>query len=216
MTQKSINVPFIKGLEKMSPAEFNAAMTRKAAADVIDSVNWPAEFPACPLTSFRIARSEAYIAVSFCVEGPDLLATEMGDNGHSWEDSCCEFFISPDGKEYFNFETTCIGSVLVERGTGRGDRAKLSRQEVAKVIRRSSLPHEPFELKGGNYVWKLDIMIPFELLGLDGANLPESARANLYKCGDKTATPHYVSWSPIEIPSPDFHRPDFFGTLIFK
>lgn len=216
MAPKSIKVPFIKGLEKMSPAEFNSAMALKASSDAIDSVNWPDKFPACPLTSFRIARSEAFLAVSFCVEGPDLLATQMGDNGRSWEDSCCEVFISPDGKEYFNFETTCIGSVLVEHGTGRGDREKLPRQDVAKVIRRSSLPHEPFEIKGGNYVWKLDIMIPFALLGLDGSNLPESVGANLYKCGDNTATPHYVSWSPIEIPNPDFHRPEFFGKLILK
>ena len=55
---------------------------------------------------------------------------------------------------------------------------------------------------------------PSHLIGLDPANLPHSIRANFYKCGDKTAHPHYLSWSPIDTPKPDFHRPDFFGELL--
>ncbi|WP_336524905.1 carbohydrate-binding family 9-like protein, partial [Bacteroides acidifaciens] len=26
----------------------------------------------------------------------------------------------------------------------------------------------------------------------------------------------FLSWNPIEIEKPDFHRPDFFGTLEFE
>ena len=199
----------------MSPADFNAAMAENASSGAIACVNWPDSYPACPLVSFRIARSSAYLAVSYFVEGPDLLATQMSDNGHSWEDSCCEFFIRPGGEEYFNFETTCIGSVLAAHGPNRNERTQIDPLDVAKVLRRSSLPHEPVEIKGGNHVWKLDILIPFGLVGLDGNSLPRSVDANFYKCGDRTATPHFLSWSPIDVPSPDFHRPDFFGKLIF-
>ena len=39
---------------------------------------------------------------------------------------------------------------------------------------------------------------------------------NFYKCGSKTAHPHYVSWSAIDGDKPDFHRPDCFGKLWFK
>ena len=52
------------------------------------------------------------------------------------------------------------------------------------------------------------------LIGVDPENLPHSLRANFYKCGDKTAHPHYLSWSPIHTEKPDFHRPEFFGELI--
>ena len=31
---------------------------------------------------------------------------------------------------------------------------------------------------------------------------------------DKTAHPHYLSWSPIGTEKPDFHRPEFFGELV--
>jgi Carbohydrate-binding family 9 len=30
------------------------------------------------------------------------------------------------------------------------------------------------------------------------------------------AEPHFVAWSNIETPKPDFHRPDFFGKLVFE
>lgn len=43
----------------------------------------------------------------FEVAGKDIRAVEMDDNGRSWEDSCCEVFLSADGKTYFNIEVTC-------------------------------------------------------------------------------------------------------------
>ncbi|WP_449033796.1 carbohydrate-binding family 9-like protein, partial [Prevotella sp.] len=26
---------------------------------------------------------------------------------------------------------------------------------------------------------------------------------------------HFLSWNPIDLPAPDFHRPDFFGEIRF-
>ncbi|MFR4039417.1 MAG: carbohydrate-binding family 9-like protein, partial [Butyricimonas faecalis] len=39
---------------------------------------------------------------------------------------------------------------------------------------------------------------------------------NIHKCGNKLPHPHFVTWNPIPTEKPDFHRPEFFGTLIFK
>ena len=49
---------------------------------------------------------------------------------------------------------------------------------------------------------------------------PEAAfagewRANVYKCGDRTVRPHYLSWNPVASDTPDFHRPQDFGVLDF-
>ena len=62
----------------------------------------------------------------------------------------------------------------------------------------------------------MTVLIPFELVGVDPENLPEKLRATFYKCGDKTAHPHFLSWNPVGTPAPDFHRPDFFGELILR
>lgn len=43
----------------------------------------------------------------------------------------------------------------------------------------------------------------------------QRAAGNFYKCGDETEFPHYGAWSPVRTLSPDFHRPEFFGTLVF-
>lgn len=213
---KSICVPFIHGLENLSPGEFSETMRTAGAAGAVDSVNWPDSFPYCPETSFHIARSENFLALRYRVRGLDLRATALTDNGRSWEDSCCEFFISPAGSEYFNIETTCIGSILMAHGTGREGRTVLAAEDVARVIRRSSLERKAYALEGGPYEWSLDILIPFELIGLSGSALPASVNANFYKCANLTAHKHFVSWNPVETPSPDFHRPEFFGLLIFE
>ncbi len=39
-------------------------------------------------------------------------------------------------------------------------------------------------------------------------------RANFYKCGDETEFPHYGAWS-LRDGGPDFHRPEFFGSIVF-
>jgi len=228
---KSLYIPFIAGLENLSAMDYAGIMVTEGAAGNIDSVNWPEAYPYCPETSFFIARSERYLALRYEVRCLDLRATALADNGRSWEDSCCEFFVSVDGKEYFNVETTCIGSVLMAHGAGRADRTVFPAEEVAKVIRRSSLEHKEYALEGGPYEWMLDVLIPFGLIGLSPEVLPGpsartipdsspetfagSIRANFYKCADKTAHPHYISWNPIETDRPDFHRPEFFGYLKF-
>ncbi|MDO4870099.1 MAG: carbohydrate-binding family 9-like protein [Bacillota bacterium] len=43
----------------------------------------------------------------------------------------------------------------------------------------------------------------------------ENIRANLYKCGDFTAQRHYLAWMPIDLESPDFHAPEYFGRMLF-
>ena len=51
---------------------------------------------------------------------------------------------------------------------------------------------------------------------LDNGIIVKEIKANFYKCGDELQTPHFLSWNPIQIEQPDFHRPDFFGTLEFE
>jgi hypothetical protein len=60
----------------------------------------------------------------------------------------------------------------------------------------------------------VELDIPAAVFGLaafDGLR----ARGNFYKCGDKLPVPHYLSWAPIATPRPDFHRPEYFDTLMF-
>ena len=51
--------------------------------------------------------------------------------------------------------------------------------------------------------------------GVRSSNLPEKILGNFYKCADETMNPHFVSWSPIDLPEPNFHCPEFFGNIHF-
>ena len=140
----------------------------------------------------------------------------MEDNGRVWEDSCCEFFMSdPEDGTYYNFEMNCIGTLLASKRKNRQDFRYFGKDELGQVVRHSSLERKEYGLTDGPYSWQTAICIPFSLVGINPDNLPGKIRANFYKCADKSAHPHFLSWNPVEIPEPDFHRPDYFGELLF-
>jgi len=41
-------------------------------------------------------------------------------------------------------------------------------------------------------------------------------RVNFYKCADDTSHPHWLTWSPVDLPEPNFHHPQSFGILQFE
>lgn len=213
---KILSVPFIDGLEKY---EFNAMalkMEAEAAKTYIDTVCWPGEYPYMPDAAVSIARSASHIVIWYRVNGLDLRAKAMEDNGPVWEDSCCEFFVGiPGGGTYCNFEMNCIGTLLASKRKSRTDFKFFSQEQMKQVIRHSTLDRKEYDIQGELVSWQTAICIPFSMIGIDGGHLPDSIRANFYKCGDMTAHPHFLSWNPVEVPAPDFHRPEFFGKLAF-
>jgi hypothetical protein len=214
---KQLTVPLIEGLEKMNYSELDLAMETGASKGVVNEVNWPKEFPYCPDCVFSIARSKTHLAVLYHVRGLDLRATEMNDNGITWEDSCCEFFLAdPYDGTYYNCEITCIGTLKVGKGVNRNGRWLQNPERIGEVIRHTTLPRKEINMSDKIFGWSVGMVIPFDFLGLDPEHLPLRLMANFYKCGDKTAHPHFLSWNKVKAAKPDFHRPECFGELILK
>ena len=210
---RTLRVPFIADFEEV---DLDTALELEGARFQVDQVNWPATYPYAPLCAGRIARTEESLIVDFRVSGLDLRAQNTEDNGKQWEDSCVEFFVeNPDGSEYYNFEVNQLGKVLAAKGAGRENRVKRPAEEMAQSLRTARYEGAQ-DFQGGIWDWRVTLIVPFELLGVDLENLPEKLRANFYKCGDETAHPHFLSWSPIGTASPDFHRPEYFGELILR
>ena len=85
------------------------------------------------------------------------------------------------------------------------------REEDAPVHKKES----PFEEKVGECSWEAALAIPYSAFFLHDINSLDgrSIRANFYKCGDLLQKPHFLSWNPIPVEKPDFHRPDHFGLV---
>ena len=151
---KSLEIPFISGLEAMDFQTLEKTMDEKAAKFNIDRVNWPEDYTYRPFAGGMIARSKSHICVMYCVRGQDLRAKALEDQGKVWEDSCCEMFIShPTDGTYYNFELNCIGTLLVAKRTGRHDPSNLSPEQMSRLKRFTSLPRKEYDLEGEVFSW---------------------------------------------------------------
>lgn len=168
------------------------------------------------MTTFSAAYTRKAIYIDFLVRCNYLRAENFADQSAVSEDSCVEFFVEPKpGGEYWNFEFNCIGTINASHRMERPSPTRLTHDELAKVRRYASCGTRPFCELEGLFTWNLLVVIPFDLIGLDGDNLPGHVRGNLYKCASATSEPHYLSWQPIYTERPDFHRPEFFGDIFF-
>ena len=211
---KQLVVPTLPELGNLS-ADALKTRFQSLPAQALDCLNWAETFPYAPETTFRIATDGKSLYIYYETCGTGLRAVALEDNGKVWEDSCVEFFVQVPGQDcYRNFEVNCIGTLLASQKTPGSESKRFTPEELAKIQRYPSLEHKAIDLPEGEYAWNMLLVIPLECLGL--TELPETLRANFYKCGDKTSRPHYVSWSPISNPKPNFHLPQYFGELRFE
>lgn len=217
MKTKTVKVQFYAALNHADIKDAPILLSTSSKFEHINSVNWPASYPLNPDSKFIIARSTGSMFIHFVVNEKQIKAVYTNDQDPVWQDSCVEFFCKiPGSKTYFNFEFNCIGTCLAtERVSRTEDVNPLSPYKMSQIKRFASLGNEPFAEKKGDFDWSLTVEIPFSVIGVDADKLPESLKANFYKCGDETSAPHYVSWNPIAVENPDFHRPEFFGDLVF-
>ncbi len=181
----------------------------------------PAHFPN---VQARLAYDETALYVIFHVEDRYVRATAQAYQDKVFKDSCVEFFFTPGEattKGYFNLEINCGGTALFHYQKGRKvadvpvSVADFTQVQIAHTLPKIVDPEitEPVS-------WVVEYRLPFEILSAY-ARVQKPApgiswRANLYKCADASSHPHWLFWSPIETSKPDFHRPEFFGKLVFE
>jgi len=214
---KSLTVKYLPELNDIHIAAAANFLDESGHRDMIETLNWPNEYPYRPISYFNIARSTDSIFIKYSVQGSMLRAIYSNDQDPVHEDSCVEFFCMPVGAEkYTNFEFNCIGTCSAASRKGRSEEVMpFSVEEMLTIKRFPSMGRRAFNEMEGMFEWELTVQIPFKLIGIDSNNLPEKIPGNFYKCADGTDSMHFLSWNPIKTDKPDFHRPEFFGDLIF-
>lgn len=188
--------------------------------------NWMGEKPKFfPVTQAKVLYDDQNVYVIFRAEDNYIKAVETKDNGRPYLDTCAEFFFTPDvnvAKGYFNFETNCIGAALIRYQLGGSKGVKWwSQEDIDKIERVTSFPARKVidhEITTPT-TWTIEYRIPFEVLEKYMTVVKPAPgvkwRANFYKlCGTKSDE-QYITWSVVENPKPEFHLPQFFGTIEF-
>ena len=154
------------------------------------------------------------ISAVFHITEPSIKAEYSEINSKVWEESCSELFLSFGSGFYYNFEISCTGCILAEHGKERFSRELLKPEIIKNIKVSSTLVNKPFGNRNEKTTYELSVKIPKEVFVFEGGKIDTmSLIGNIYKCADKSPTPHYMTLFEIETGKPDFHRPEFFKKL---
>ncbi len=180
----------------------------------IDTYKWLDGYTPEAAAQLVYVEGEKFILRMTCAE-KNPLCRYHEYNEPVYTDSCLEFFCDwlGDGR-YINMEMNAGGTLLSCVGPDRHTRTPITNLSDGEIF--------PIKGKVKDGQWQVTAEIPSSLLCkiLSVESLPfESGyafRGNFYKCGDETAVPHYGMWNPVETERADFHRPEYFGTLVIQ
>ena len=174
----------------------------------IDNVLWTDDYGI--RAKGQLCYDEDHLYVHLSAVEKNIRAENTEPLSPVWEDSCLEFFFSvPDSDNYFNFEINPNGCLLIQYGPERTDRINIVKDKT----------EEYFDIHTARTDdgWEVYYAIPLKFLRLFYPEYSFSGdlNANMYKCGDLTENAHYLSWKKIELDSPNFHCPEYFGKMHF-
>ncbi len=189
----------------------------------IPIVNFMGKMPAFqPIVSAKMMYDKENLYLIYKVEDRYVRIQNTRFNSSVSTDACVEFFFSPDEDwplRYFNVEINAGGTGLMAYHTD-GKRNNVKEEDFDMVELAHTLPKKLDQEISGPVTWFLEFKMPLSLLGKYG-NFTQPQRgvkwkANFYKTSSRSTNPHYITWSFVQNPIPQFHLPQYFGTLIFK
>ncbi|MFC2116505.1 carbohydrate-binding family 9-like protein [Bacteroidota bacterium] len=177
-----------------------------------------------PDVKAKMMYDDENLYVIFLVKDRYVRCITKNINGPVWEDACVEFFFSPDTgfpERYFNLEINCGGTPLMHYNVIPGkDITMLEINDIELVEVAHSLPLIIDPEITDPVTWTIEYRIPVVMLKkYSQITRPEpgiSWKANFYKIAENSSNPHYLTWSVVDNPIPDFHLPQFFGQLNFQ
>ena len=213
--------------QTVNPPKLNGDWTGPVWGDVkaIEIKEYMGEKPKyLPRTQAKLLYDDKFVYVIFRVEDRYVRAVAQEYHGKVWEDSCVEFFFvtgSDMSPGYFNIEINCGGTMLFHHQTAiRENTLVVETADCDKVNIYHSLPKIIEPEIAEPTTWIIEYRVPVDVLE-KYAPVARPApgviwQANFYKTASRTSNPHWVTWSVVDYPTPKFHIPRFFGTLIFK
>lgn len=177
-----------------------------------------------PTVEAKMTYNDENVFVIFRVQDQFVKSTVTKLNGPVSENSCVEFFFSPDTAQplwYFNLEINAGGTPLIFhiKKPWSGYTA-LNDKDIKSIEIAHSMPAVVNPEIKEHTTWTIEYRIPIAMLKKYANVTPPAPgvtwKGNFYKTGSETSNPNYMTWSYVDHPKPNFHLPEFFGDLIFQ
>lgn len=213
---KNLFVPFIKQFTVNDDIEKVSMLLSALPKNQINNQPWP-NFKNNLNSNFNIAHINDAILLKYEANEDTIKVNTFETNGAVHKDNCVEFFVSfGEEKSYYNVEINCVGVCLIAYGEGRLNRNFIAKQLVEKIRTYVIIKKNP-EKNKVKYIWQITLIIPIEVFVHSNLKTLKQVTGfgNFFKCGDNLPQAHFYSWNMIESKTPDFHLPEFFGSLVF-
>lgn len=177
-----------------------------------------------PIVKAKMQYDNENVYIIFQTEDRYIQSLVRSYNGPVSTDACVEFFFSPDSSfpfKYFNLEINASGvSLMRYNDFETKDTDKFEVEDLKMLDIAHSLPSIIDQVIMDSTTWTIECRIPFQVLEkYGGVSIPKSGviwKANLYKTASKGLNPHWITWAFVDNKIPNFHLPEFFGTLEFQ
>jgi hypothetical protein len=165
-------------------------------------------------TTVRIAYDAENFYVRYDCDDNDIWAEATARDSAIYDEEVVELFIAPGTDHptyYYEFEVSPIGTMLdltvhspnLERRGLTADFAWDCPGLQWSAHRNDAANH-----------WHAYIVVPWQSIGADRANLPTKWRANFYRIErPRGQAPEFSCWSPTMSDPANYHRPAYFGHL---
>lgn len=176
-----------------------------------------------PNTEVKLFYTDDSLHIRFKSEEKAIRVEGKKLNDSVYQDSCVEFFFMPDpsnDNRYLNFEMNAAGALLLQIDEKTTDRAFVDNIDLSMFEIKTDVNHDNYKEFANFKPWSVEYKIPFSFIRtyFKDFNITSGyvMRGNFYKCGDNTEIPHYGCWNNITNEYPAFHKPEFFGEIVFE
>ncbi|MCH7917601.1 MAG: hypothetical protein IIC50_06405 [Planctomycetes bacterium] len=173
-------------------------------------------------TQARLLWDDKHLYVSYVCEDAYIWGDHTEHDSQVYRDDCVEVFTAPNPDQpfnYFNIEMNVRGAFL-DRHHPDGPSSELLYNWNSKGIKIGiSINGTLNDDSDTDRSWILEAAIPFANFSKVAKHTPpqpaDTWHLNLNRLGGKT-NPQHSQWSPGETDRPAFHRPEFFGRVVFS
>ncbi|QHQ59485.1 hypothetical protein Ana3638_00630 [Anaerocolumna sedimenticola] len=179
----------------------------------IDQYNWGGDYRPAAYGTMAYIKEKGFV-VSMKCEEKDPLRTFINNEDPVFQDSAMEVFIdfAPETEKgtYVNIEMNANGAMLNRFGEKPPGRKVYTEFTNARCFCMAQVNKDS---------WTVEVQIPLQyvkdLFGKESFEPGDKIRCNFYKlCHNDIPIAHYGSYTKIDLPSWNFHLPEYFADAV--